>query len=545
MMKTKRDNTPFHNWVSRPLGILILLLMFFPPTFSGGAYLSNVSEMTGGLGVQPEDIQLASFFTNIGMCLFPPFMIRFLQTRPIKQTYLVGFGLLLVLNGICAVTHSIPVLCLICLIIGIVRVMGMLNCTFTIAPYLTGMNTLDMFTATQTPSPEEQYLQERKRTFLMPVLYTYILFIAQLSNVLTAWFSYHYTWQEAYYVVMGMLLLAILMVGVTMVDSPKSTKVKLDWTLLPDMLAMLVILCCLTYILVYGKTLDWMDAPSIGWAVAGTLLGIGIFLLLAFRKRETHYLPLEAFKYRNIWISTLLFILFMIFNSATLFITTHAKLSTPINNLQSASLSNWAIVGCLLGFILAVWMVARKVRFRFTFIVGLSFMMLSNVYMYFSYQSIGNYHLMAIPMVLNFTGLLIMYSLVPAFSMKNLPSRYLVSAVFIMIWARNALAPVLGSSIYSNWLNERQQYYITTLADDVDIRNNQATLTYQKNKRLGYSQGKSSIEAEQLATATLKGKITVQATFLAMKDITGKTIWLMLGTLVLVIFLPYHKDETT
>lgn len=210
-MASPRDNRPFYDWMPRPLGILILMFMFIPPTFSGGAYLSNLSEMSGALGMLTEEIQLASFFTSIGMCLFVPFMVRFLQLRRIRQTYLWCFGLLIPLNYLCAVTTSLPVLLTACLAIGFVRVIVMLNCTFTIAPYLTGVNTLAMFTMTETPTPEAQYRMERMRTFLMPVLYCFILLIAQSSNIVTAWFAYEYHWQDAYYVVIAMLLVAMLL----------------------------------------------------------------------------------------------------------------------------------------------------------------------------------------------------------------------------------------------------------------------------------------------------------------------------------------------
>ena len=146
---TGHSNAPFYDWVPKPLGILILMFMFVPPTFSGGAYLSNMAEMSGGLGLLTEEIQLASFFTSIGMCLFVPFMLQFLQVRRIKRTYTWCFGLLVPLNYICAVTTSVPVLLTACLLIGFVRVIVMLNCTFTIAPYLTGVNTLSMFTMTE------------------------------------------------------------------------------------------------------------------------------------------------------------------------------------------------------------------------------------------------------------------------------------------------------------------------------------------------------------------------------------------------------------
>lgn len=543
-MKTISNNHPFHKWVPRPVGIIILLLMFFPPTFSGGAYLSNLSEMSGSLGINPENIQLASFFTNIGMCLFPPLMITFLQTRRIKQTYMWCFSLLLVLNWICAETRSIPVLLASCLLIGFVRGIVMIHCTFTIAPYLTGTNTLDMFTSTRELSPAEQYAQERKRTFLMPVLYFFILAIAQLSNATTAWFAYHYCWQDAYYAVMGMLLLAILLVTIFMPTEP-SRSIKIQWRLLPDMLTLAIMLCCLVYILVFGNTLDWFDAPSIRLATIAAVLTLGLFLFFSLNHKTTAYLPLEVFKHRNVLIAIALFFLFMIFNSTTAFISLNAKLSTPINNMQSSCLSYWAIVGCFLGFVISLVLVLIKVRFRTAFIGGILIMTCSNIYMYFNFQSIGSYEDMAMPMILNFTGLLILYSLVPAFSMKNISSRFLVTTVFIMILIRNSIAPVVGSTIYSNWLEERQQHYITRLSENVDQNNLPANKLYQSSILVGNNQGKSLHESEQLATTSIYGKIAVQATFLAMKDISGTTIWLMLGSAGLILLLPYHKKETT
>lgn len=220
-MEKERNNYPFRPSVPRPVGILVLLLMFIPPTFSGGAYLCNVAEMSGGLAVRTEDIQLASFFTSIGMCLFPPFMVRFLQARRPKHTYLACFMLLIPLNYVCAVTTSVPVLLAACLLTGFVRIAVMLNCTFTIAPYLTGMDTLAMFTMKAEPPADIQYGLERKHTFLMPVLYFYILVISQSSNLFTAWFAYEYSWQDAYYAVIGMLLIASLLVIFTMADEEK------------------------------------------------------------------------------------------------------------------------------------------------------------------------------------------------------------------------------------------------------------------------------------------------------------------------------------
>lgn len=539
------NNHPFYDRVPRPLGILVLLLLFVPPTFSGGAYLSNISEMSGAIGLWTEDIQLASFFTSIGMCLFPPLMVRFLQTRRIKHTYLWCFTLLIPLNYICAVTTSTAVLLGACLLTGFVRIIAMLNCTFTIAPYLTGMDTLSMFTMTTEPLADVQYMLERKRTFLMPILYFFILLIAQASNILTAWFAYEYHWQTAYYAVIGMLLAAILLVVVTMPNEAKTNTYRVEWQKVPDMLLMAIALCCAAYILVFGKTLNWFCSDAIAIATGLLLISCGWLILRSLRNGSEAYLPLKVFTYRNVWMSMLLFVATMVFNSANAFVGAFAKLSTPIDNLQCASLSGWAIVGCIIGLLLSLALVLRKVRFRTIFCIAFLLMATANAYLYFQYQTIGLFRNMTLPTIVNYAGLLILYSVVAAFGMKSLPSHHLATFVFLMIWMRNAIAPVVGSSIYNNWLNYKQQYYISRLAQGVDNENTLAASTSALTRRINLAAGKSSTDAERLAATALKGRVTIQATITAMKDISGQTVILVLGAAAIVLVLPYHRKETT
>lgn len=544
-MEDKSGNFPFYRWMPKPLGILILMFLFVPPTFSGGAYLSNLNEMSGELGLLVEDVQLASFFTSIGMCLFVPFMVRFLQARSVRRTYLWCFGLLIPLNYICAVTTSVPILLAACLLIGFVRVIVMLNCTFTIAPYLTGVNTLSMFTMTEIPTPEMQYRMERMRTFLMPVLYCFILLIAQSSNVMTAWFAYEYSWQEAYYVVIGLLLIAMVMVLTTMPDVRNCEKYHAEWHKVPEMIFMTMALCSMAYVLAFGKTLDWFDSQQIVIAAAIMLISTGLFLMASVRNGDDAYLPLGVFRYRNVWMAMLLFLIAMIFNSANIFVGSFSKISTSISNYHSASLSIWAIAGCVAGLILSVLLVVRKVRFRTIFIIAFLFMALSNVILYFQYQTSGLFDNMIWPMVLNFVGLLMLYSLVAAFGMKSLPARYLATFVFLMIWMRNSIAPVIGASVYSNWLNERQQYHISVLAENITADRPSAAGTHVRNMKIAGASGKGSFESEQFSSVAIKGKVAVQATIVAMKEITGNTVILILIAAGVTIMLPYYKNETT
>lgn len=485
----------------KPIGTLILLLLFIPPTFSGGAYLSNASEMVGGLGIWTEDVQMASFFTSIGMCLFAPFMVRFLQARRVKQTYRYCYLALLPLNYICATTTCVPLLLAACLLTGFVRIVVMFNCTFTLAPYLTGMDTLSMFTMREEPSADVQYDLERKRTLLMPVLYGFILAIAQTSNYVTAWFAYEYRWQQAYYVTIAMLLVGLLLVELTMADQPRTVRYKPEWAMVPEMLLMAVALCAMAYVLTFGKTLDWFDSASIRHALALMLAALGLFLLLSTRRQERHYLPLRVLTFRNVWLSMLLFLVAIVFNSASSLITTFARAATPVNSVQSASLSLWAVLGCFLGLALSLVLVVRKVHFRYIFAVAFLLMAAANALMYFQYQRMGLFQNLILPTVVNYTGLLILYSLVAAFGMKHLPSRHLATYVFLMIWMRNAIAPVVGASLYANWLNH--------------------------------------------ATSDFLSRVPADALLRAMQHVTGTTVVLLFATAALTLVLPYRRGERT
>ena len=227
-------NYPFYPWAPKPLGVLILLVLFVPLFFSGGTYLSNINEMAGSMGTLTEEFQFLSFCASIGMSMVFPFMLPYLQARNVKHVYLGGYALLALFNGICAVTQSIPLLMACCFLIGFLRVALVLNTTFVIAPYLLGIQTLDMFLYEPT-TPEAAYKNDHARTILMPVIYGYILCIVQFSNCVSAWVAYEFRWEYTYFLVIGMMLVAMLIVLLTFCSAP-THKYHLPWRLLPDVL---------------------------------------------------------------------------------------------------------------------------------------------------------------------------------------------------------------------------------------------------------------------------------------------------------------------
>ena len=111
-MPSYPKNYPFYNWVPKPRGILIMLLLFIPILTVGGVYSVNSTEMMSGLGIISEHIQFTNFVTSIGMAAFAPFLYRLMCIRREKMMCLVGFSLMYVFSYICAKTDSIFLLAL-------------------------------------------------------------------------------------------------------------------------------------------------------------------------------------------------------------------------------------------------------------------------------------------------------------------------------------------------------------------------------------------------------------------------------------------------
>ena len=359
-----KENYPFYDWMPKPLGCLVLFLMFFPVTFSGGAYMNNLAEMAGGMGVQNEGIQMASYATSIGMALFAPFMAGFMTVRRVKHVFMRAMLLLLALNAVIATTDNVVVTIAACLFIGFFRVMLMMNITFTLVKYGMGIDALSQFVLTEEPSQDDREKAEHARSWQMAGYYGVMLMIAQLGNVLTAYYAWHATWRHVYYVVMVMLLVALILVKFTMPNEEKSVAYQWEWKKIPVVVCLGVMMVSLCYVLVCGKTLDWFSSPHIVYTTAIFLVSTAGYFFLSTNHLGEDSMRWQIMGLKNVWLSALLFTVLMILFSCSMFVSTFAKLSTQAGNFDAGMLASWAILGCFIGLLIAAAMAFARIHFR-------------------------------------------------------------------------------------------------------------------------------------------------------------------------------------
>ena len=216
-MPSYPKNYPFYNWVPKPVGIIIMLLLFIPILTVGGVYSVNSTEMMSGLGIISEHIQFTNFVTSIGMAAFAPFLYRLMRIRREKMMCLAGFSLMYVFSYICAETDSIFILALCSLLMGFLRMVLMMVNLFTLIKYAAGMEATRNITPGLEPDDDKGWNKlDIDRCVSQPGIYLFFMILGQLGTSLTAWLAFEYEWQYVYYFMMGTVLLSILVIFITM-----------------------------------------------------------------------------------------------------------------------------------------------------------------------------------------------------------------------------------------------------------------------------------------------------------------------------------------
>ena len=212
-----------------------------------------------------------------------------------------------------------------------------------------------------------------------------------------------------------------------------------------------------------------------------------------------------------------------------------------IDNYQNAVLGNWVLVGYFLGLVMAVISSAKGISLKWLFFLGFVFIGLAALYMYFEVQTAGLYDRMKWPVIIRATGMMLLYSVTAVYANQRMPYKFLSTWVCIMLTVRMIVAPGIGSALYSNVLQYRQQYYITRYSHDYNRTETSTDATYKQTIRGMKAQGRSDAEAETMAAMSLKGNVQVQATLSAVKEMAGWTFYACFACAGIVIAVPWTK----
>lgn len=529
----------FYDWVPKWLGGLMFFFIFIPTMFLSGAYSSNAADIVGGLGILSEHVMMATFAAAIGLVIAGPYVLPVLQSFGARRIYIMGFSIMLALNIVCGYTESVMMLTVCSFLMGIVRVFIMLNTIFSLIKHFAGIDPMSMLSPAADATPEEIQKKNRGRAMLQSITFFIFLTIGQVGSYLTSKIAYEYRWQYAHWYVAIYVLIAILLVIQLMKPSHTRDKSKVVWPPLGQAVTAAVFFFSVTFVLVYGKTYDWFDDWRISLAGGLSLLSLGAFILQLCYGRKRFIDP-KAFAAPSVKMAIVFFTLVMILNSSSALSSAFMGMAMKLDTVQTAAMGNWQILGFFLAMVVNILLIKRGAHHRWIIVGGFSLITVSAIYMYFLYQTMASYEMMIFPTICRGAGMWMIYAYCGCMGMNDLDAgKQLGSWVFIMLMFRAVLGPVGGSTLYSNGVYHRSQNYIERFAQELDPSNSVAASSFQRTQMGMMMQGKSYGEATQMASLSTKGSLQLQATLVALKEITCWTIWGGIAVIVLALIFPY------
>lgn len=506
----------FHDWVPKPVQLLLIILLTIPILGISGVYSTNIGDMLGSQGMLTEDLMMASYASAIGMALVFPLALRTKQFFRTRHILIITLSALILLSYICATTDHAWVL------IGANAVMGMAK-AFAMMEVILPI----MFIISPTGDRPKFY----------SVFYPLSIALAQVASYYATKLSFEYSWHAVYYYTIAILLFCLLLVlifGHNYRGSKKVPFYQIDWL---SFVLILSSMMMLNYVLSYGRILDWWNNQSIKFALFGSVL-LAIWFIQRQMILKRPFLSLEVFKRKSVWMSLVFIFLMGIFFASSgiqsAFTTGVLKYSALSNAEINLMMALGAVAG---GFFCFVWF-KRKWSLKGLVLCGFSAFILYHLILFFLFSPVIEIHDLAFPLFLKGLGLTILYISIGVYCADKLSLTELLAAVSILILFRSFIGPAFWSSLYSYELYAGQLKHTAFLVQHMDANDPLLTGRLSPLVQGAMSQGKSLEAAQSLAVSSVWGTVQLQATMAAAKEIFG---WIVIGGGLVLLFVMSYR----
>lgn len=481
------------NFVPEKIKPWILFIFFIIYQFSGGVYLATVCEMSGSLALMQEDIMMAGYASLVGLALTFTIMFRLkfrFTTRTSLKTTAIG---LIVCNLICMHTHSVPLLVATCFVAGIFRMWGTFTCNSTIQLWITPKRDMSVWFC---------YIQLCVQGFLL------------LSGLTTIYVAFLTKWEYMHWLIIGLLFCLILITYLVFRHHRSMNKVPLfgiDW--MGGLLWGVTILCTI-FVLNYGDYFDWYQSTSI-WM--GTVFGIAALGLNLWRASfiQEPFIALETWRFRNVWLTFILYIVVDILVSPThIFEHVYTEVILGYDALNLISLNWFVLIGFAVGanFTYRVFAL-RKWTYKTMTLIGFSFLVGYLLVMYFTIDYNLPKEMLFFPLLLRGFGYIII-SITFITALSTVPFQLFPQSLSIQGFISACCGSLVGSAILTRVFK----------------------ITVKKNAMLlGTNLDNVNPVANQIPHESLFESLQQQAMIVSMKEIYG---WLCItGLFCLLVFL--------
>lgn len=178
------------DFVPIPMRFVLFQLIIIVYQFTGGVYISAVSQMSGELSWITEDIMMAGCASLVGLTVTFPLLFRIMFRFTARHILMLVTAVLIIGDWICMASDFVPLVVFVSFICGFFKMIGTFICWSQIQLNITPKRDFAVF---------------------FPFLFTFILGCVQLSNIATGYSIYAFDWQAMHrFSIAGLLLLLLI-----------------------------------------------------------------------------------------------------------------------------------------------------------------------------------------------------------------------------------------------------------------------------------------------------------------------------------------------
>ncbi len=519
---SERLDLPLRKELPGWMGIVTMFMVAIPVMMINGTYTGSLQEVSGTLGALTEDITMGYYAASAGMAIVYPILNKVMDRVTQKTLLLISLSLQVVISWMCAKTRSTDLLIAYSFILGFVKGFAMLWFVKKLSKLVSPRNIRSEFYA-----------------YFYPLVFS----VGQLSMIVTAQLAYYYDWKYMYYFEIILLLLAITLVLATFRYAKVPIRQPFKGVDFRSIFIAAVAILMIMYVFTYGRVLDWFHSPRLRYYLVASILLLFLFLWVqwANRSREPYIYLIQITRVKPLLGYLYMFITMFFCSSGTL-ITNYVTSIVRTDSVHANMLYLYVIPGFIVGAFMCFWWFRwQRWRFRYFISAGMACFVGYFAIMYFGIAPDSTYEMLYLPMFLRGMGMMILFISFGLFVVEELPMKYMLSNAFFLILSRSVLAPVIGSSFFSNMLYYLQLQGNQRLSDSITLSDPIAASQYAGSLQSAIAQGHSYIEAEQIATNAIYTTLQQQSLLLSMKTVIG---YMLITALVLAIvsaFIPFHK----
>jgi hypothetical protein len=439
----------FNDWVPKPVGLLVILVLTITALITNGLYTANINEMVSGLGSMTEYMMMANYASVIGMMVVFPFLLKiksFLKGRTILLITLSG---MLLLSMVCALTTSPVVLILSNLVIG----------------------SLKMFTIMEVIIPIMMMISpDGNRGRFYAVFYPSSIGLGQLGAYFSAELSYAFGWEYAYYFMMPGLLVSLLLVVTCYHNDRTIPYAPLKGLDLQSFFLLTTSLMLLNYVLVFARVEDYFSSVYI----QGAAIGFVITLLLFIKRQltsEQPYLDLRMLKIRNVWASNVMVFLTGLFLSAGAIQSALTSGILKYSAQTNAVLNLWMIPGVVVGGLLLFFWNKYEHNHKALILIGFGAFFSGYLLLYTKINPGAGMHDFYMASALRGFGMVVLFAGLAVYNAVGLQMMEMLSSAAVLVVVRSFLGPAFFAALISYGMYQGQVENLQQLAQHMDMTN--------------------------------------------------------------------------